>query len=469
MAIKTKDVEPFEPPEVLEEELEEIATAVVWPKFDEEEVEKRPIGFDSVDTVRVFMTEAGQYPLFTPEEERNHFFRYVETRDPSLRELIINSNLRLVISIANKFRKRTSLDFLDLIQEGVFGLMDAVEKFEPQRGFKFSTYATWWIRQKISRAIQETGSTIRLPVHMVESISQLEQIERYFFQENGRPASDDEIARELGWPLKKVRKVVASRSILFDKSLSDFIPLPKGGTDPDLTLESALPIRGNNTALLAEARLELVSALREFETIRAKISRRFKTRDLNVYLARTGLGNKDYDTMTLEEVGQSFGVTRERIRQIEAKINRFLRRSPEDIEDLRNRLRTLSELSVDCPADDLAGLFKKRPDLGVVSVTPIKVVTQKEVVAKVIEPPSLDDLLEKLKQLPSIDREVFKAFYGIDDFTSRGLEKTVESFGIRKENIERLIQRVWIRLANLDYQEDEKFLVSALVLRNKGR
>ena len=264
--------------------------------------------FPSDDPVRMYLKEIGRYPLLAPEEELELARRMCEENDEDARRKMTESNLRLVVSIAKRYTGR-GLPFLDLIQEGNLGLMKAVEKFDYTMGYKFSTYATWWIRQAITRAIADQARTIRVPVHMVETVNKVIRTSRQLLQELGREPTEEELAEELGMTVEKVRDVlkVAQEPVSLetpigeeeDSHLGDFIPA-ETDTDPaDLA----------NAALMKEQIQKALSTLTD--------------RERRVLELRYGLD--DGRPRTLEEVGQEFGVTRERIRQIEAKALRKLR------------------------------------------------------------------------------------------------------------------------------------------------
>ncbi len=270
-----------------------------------------PEGISIDDPVRMYLKEIGKVPLLTAEEEIA-IAKQLESGTPEQKEeakrKLSEANLRLVVSIAKRYVGRGML-FLDLIQEGNLGLIKAVEKFDYTKGFKFSTYATWWIRQAITRAIADQARTIRIPVHMVESINKLIRVSRQLLQEKGREPTPEEIAREMGISENKVREIIkiAQEPVSLetpigeeeDSHLGDFIP------DDD----APAPAEAASFALMKEQLLEVLDTL--------------TPREEKVLRLRFGLD--DGHQRTLEEVGRVFNVTRERIRQIEAKALRKLR------------------------------------------------------------------------------------------------------------------------------------------------
>ena len=259
------------------------------------------------DPVKVYLKEIGRVPLLTPEEEVELAIRISEG-DVNAKKRLSEANLRLVVSIAKRYLGR-GMHFLDLIQEGNLGLIKAVEKFDYTKGFKFSTYATWWIRQAITRAIADQARTIRIPVHMVETINKVKKVSSQLLHQNGREPSADEIAEELNMPVDKVREImrVAQEPVSLetpigeeeDSHLGDFIP------DDD----APAPADAASHTMLREQLMEVLDTL--------------TPREEKVLRLRFGL--EDGRSRTLEEVGKEFNVTRERIRQIEAKALRKLR------------------------------------------------------------------------------------------------------------------------------------------------
>jgi RNA polymerase primary sigma factor len=275
-----------------------------------QEVELKEIANDSI---RLYLCEIGKVQLLTAREEVD-LARRIKKGDQTAKKELAEANLRLVVSIAKKYIGR-GLSFLDLIQEGNIGLFRAVEKFDPDRGFKFSTYATWWIRQAITRAIADQARTIRIPVHMVETINKLTHAQRRLVQELGREPLVEELAAEMDMDEKKVRHIL--------KISQDIVSLEAPvGTEEDSKLgdfieddEAQSPLESTNRQLVKENIHEMLQYLSPRE--RKIIEMRFGLKD--------GVGH------TLEEVGKEFGVTRERIRQIEAKVLQKMKEHPTSV------------------------------------------------------------------------------------------------------------------------------------------
>ncbi|MCS7232963.1 MAG: RNA polymerase sigma factor RpoD [Synergistetes bacterium] len=259
------------------------------------------------DPVRMYLKEIGKIPLLTAEEEVE-LAKRMEQGDVEAKRKLIESNLRLVVSIAKKYIGRGML-FLDLIQEGNLGLIRAVEKFDWRKGYKFSTYATWWIRQAITRAIADQARTIRIPVHMVETINKLTRISRQLVQELGREPTTEELAEAMNMPPDKIEEIlkVAQEPISLETPIGEEEDSHLGDFIEEKTIPS--PSEAAAKQLLKE----------QLETILNTLSKR----EREVLKLRFGL--EDGRPSTLEEVGKRFGVTRERIRQIEAKALRKLR------------------------------------------------------------------------------------------------------------------------------------------------
>lgn len=297
--------------------LAEVEEPAIDELADEEELGEEELNnnqyFDDIsdDSVRLYLREIGKIPLLNAEEELA-LAQKVVAGDKKAKDKMAEANMRLVVSIAKRYSGR-GLDFLDLIQEGNTGLLRAVEKFDPDKGFKFSTYATWWIRQAITRAIADQARTIRIPVHMVETINKLLRTQRRMTQELNREPTIEELAKELEMEPEKVEYVI--------KIKQDITSLDAGvgrdGEDEDSVLgdfiedeESATPEESASSQLLKEQVQSVLSSLSE--------------REQKIIKMRFGLENGK--SHTLEEVGQEFAVTRERIRQIEAKALAKLRK-----------------------------------------------------------------------------------------------------------------------------------------------
>ena len=288
-------------------EVEELAAIEEVTQEEINDTDALADSFSTDDPVRMYLKEIGKVPLLSPEEEIELATR-MSQGDEEARHRITEANLRLVVSIAKRYVGRGML-FLDLIQEGNLGLIKAVEKFDHTKGYKFSTYATWWIRQAITRAIADQARTIRIPVHMVETINKTIRVSRQLLQELGHDPSAEEIARELDMPVEKVRDIlkISQEPVSLetpigeeeDSHLGDFIP------DEDASEPSAAA----SFSLLREQLEEVLDTL--------------APREKKVLELRFGI--VDGRTRTLEEVGKEFNVTRERIRQIEAKALRKLR------------------------------------------------------------------------------------------------------------------------------------------------
>ena len=259
------------------------------------------------DHVRMYLKEIGKVPLLSWEEENSLAIR-MEAGDEEARKRLAEANLRLVVSIAKRYVGR-GMHFLDLIQEGNLGLIKAVEKFDYKKGFKFSTYATWWIRQAITRAIADQARTIRIPVHMVETINKLLRVSKQLLQEYGREPNADEIAKEMQMPVDKVREIMKLSQD--PVSLETPIGEEEDSHIGDFIADEDVPAPSEAAAftLLKEQLMSVLETLTE--------------REKKVLILRFGLG--DGKARTLEEVGKEFNVTRERIRQIEAKALRKLR------------------------------------------------------------------------------------------------------------------------------------------------
>lgn len=266
-----------------------------------------PEGIGVDDPVRMYLKEIGKVPLLSPDEEIE-LAKKIELGDEEAKKKLAESNLRLVVSIAKRYAGR-GMQLLDLIQEGNLGLIKAVEKFDYRKGYKFSTYATWWIRQAITRAIADQARTIRIPVHMVETINRLVRTQRQLVQKLGREATPEELAKELDMPVEHVREImkISQDPVSLETPIGEEEDSHLGDFIQDNNVE--VPADAATYTLLHEQLMDVLSTLTE--------------REQKVLRLRFGLD--DGRPRTLEEVGRQFNVTRERIRQIEAKALRKLR------------------------------------------------------------------------------------------------------------------------------------------------
>ena len=300
--LQVGQVDEIDPELFLEEKLE-----------DEEEIDMEhidlsvPEGVSVEDPVRMYLKEIGKVPLLSSEEEVE-LAKRMEMGDAEAKKRLAEANLRLVVSIAKRYVGR-GMQFLDLIQEGNLGLIKAVEKFDYTKGYKFSTYATWWIRQAITRSIADQARTIRIPVHMVETINRQIRVSRQLLQELGREPSPEEIAERMGVPVERVREVmkISQEPVSLETPIGEEEDSHLGDFIQDEHV--AVPIEAATFTLLREQLMEVLDTLSE--------------REQKVLKLRFGL--EDGRPRTLEEVGKQFQVTRERIRQIEAKALRKLR------------------------------------------------------------------------------------------------------------------------------------------------
>ncbi len=300
-SVNLNEDDDFDPTLIDEEESEDLDSLTTGQYLDDV----------SDDSVRLYLREIGKIPLLSSEEEMDLARRIVEG-DKKAKDKMAEANMRLVVSIAKRYSGR-GLDFLDLIQEGNTGLLRAVEKFDPDKGFKFSTYATWWIRQAITRAIADQARTIRIPVHMVETINKLLRTQRRMTQELNREPTIEELSKELDMEPEKIEYVIKIKQ---DISSLD-AGVGRDGEDDDSVLQDFIvdedtvsPEDSASNQLLKEQVQEILSSLSD--------------REQKIVRMRFGLDNgKNH---TLEEVGQEFAVTRERIRQIEAKALAKLRK-----------------------------------------------------------------------------------------------------------------------------------------------
>ena len=292
----------------LDADIDDLILAEEEEEVDMEKIDLSvPDGISIEDPVRMYLKEIGKVPLLSPDEEIE-LAKKIELGDEEAKKKLAESNLRLVVSIAKRYAGR-GMQLLDLIQEGNLGLIKAVEKFDYRKGYKFSTYATWWIRQAITRAIADQARTIRIPVHMVETINRLVRTQRRLVQKLGREATPEELAKELDMPVERVREImkISQDPVSLETPIGEEEDSHLGDFIQDNNVE--VPADAATYTLLHEQLMDVLSTLTE--------------REQKVLRLRFGLD--DGRPRTLEEVGRQFNVTRERIRQIEAKALRKLR------------------------------------------------------------------------------------------------------------------------------------------------
>jgi RNA polymerase primary sigma factor len=299
---------------LVEQGVDVIAADGVTAYKESKEEKKQPLDLTvepSLDCLRLYLRSIGSVDLLTADQEVE-LAKRIERGDMSAKRHMVEANLRLVVSIAKSYLGR-GLSFLDLIQEGSLGLIRAVEKFDYRRGYKFSTYATWWIRQAVTRALADKSRTIRIPVHMVEKLNRVVHVERNLVQKLGREPEPQEIAEELDWTARDVREVlrVSQMPVSLEKPVGDEDDSELGDFVADESTESPFEMASDNL---------------QREDVRRALAA-LPSRDREVLELRYGLNGRQ--PMTLEEVGEAFGVTRERIRQIENNTLKRLKALPE--------------------------------------------------------------------------------------------------------------------------------------------
>ena len=439
-------------------ELEEIE------RESEDDERLKGLSYSKHDDLSFYIQTVCTYKLLKKDEERELFESYVRTKgsddevvqqeNAAIRERIILHNVRLVVSLAKYYRNK-GLEFMDLIQEGNFGLMHALDRFDPGRGWKFSTYATWWIRQKINRAIQDKGKTIRVPVHAHSKMSLLRNTEWRFLQEHGRDATPEELGELLQMKPEKIRKLSALCRQLNTASFEQAIAMPRGDSD-DVTIEDALPDPGSEMpSVFAEVEMEIDHALKELDLMKERLARRLSARKCDVFHRLYGLHDNSFVILTLEQAAHQFGITRERVRQIEVQACRVVRKTKKEMRKFVRSISLLREMSIAATIDTPHTIVEREESEVEYNPPPkarlVVSKTKPEPVVPPVPPAPVNELDEKLVMLPKIDVLVFRSFYGMEDPTVKGLEKTAESLGMGRANVERIVGRVWLRLRNMGY------------------
>lgn len=439
--------EDYASPDDSEEALSTIPDEKIWGLIgadDEEEIEE--VDYKTLPIDSRYLREAAELPLLKRDEERRLFTEFAKTRNPELKDRLIRHNLRLVISVAKKFKNR-GLDFLDLIQEGNIGLMKAVDRFEPERGFKFSTYATWWIRQTIQRSLANDSHLIRLPVHIFGIVGKLRSFYTRFENENGRKPDDDEVMSNFGWSRSKMEAVRRAHAIGNAISLEHPI-WTSHGDDEELVFSHALQDKGHNSDEVAvEARMELELALSQLDSLKKRIQE-LVPRYAQVFFALNGIDSGTFTPKTLEETGLMFGVTRERIRQIEASVLLKLQLDKGEVRELIKRITDLKELASYVPQSTNHITIVEE----VVEVKPqtIFLLDSLDVV---------NSLMHNLGEVPVIEREIFLSYYGRSQNSPGGLSESAKSFGVTTDKVSKIVARVWRRLEESGYKYKEADLL----------
>lgn len=449
--------------------------------------------------LNIYKKEVGQFPLLTRDEEQMICRQYREKGDLAAREKMINHNLRLVISIAAKHRGR-GLSFMDLIQYGNLGLMEAVEKFDHTRGFKFSTYAIWWIRQKMWRGLQEAVNTIHVPVHIYGEFSKLSKAIKKLKAEGINHPSAEQIADKAGIPAQEVEKLLefSRTSRVTELDAVVFISGRSGSEEEGSTLGAFLEDRSAlspETVMLAKKAMKRLTG--DLEIILAKVERHVTNRRyLSALILYLGLDDPTYAKRTYEKLRAFFPVTRSRIQQMVEKSCEAAKISLDDLRWTVERIRLASEVTgepvrVFDPNQRFEKRLRRQTNRDRYRLSsklemsdPVEVPVQKQPemfntprlvwsapkqppkVARParVEPPAID-----LDFLPIIEQKVFRTFYAIGpDGQRKELNKVASELGLPESNIRRIVERVWTKLKERGLADDQNWLLAAMNSGNKG-
>jgi RNA polymerase primary sigma factor len=447
------------------------------------------------DLLNWYKKEVGRFPLLKVEDEQRLGRRYKEQRDLDAREQMINHNLRLVISIAKRYRGR-GLSFMDLVQEGNIGLMTAVEKFDYSRGFKFSTYATWWIRQAITRAMRDTGSMIRVPSHVYDGLLRLLKARRKLANSGELDPTVEQIYKESGMAIGEVENLLKVHRM----EISQLDAMVKPEQKESSSLLSFLEDRSLPSPELASvAQDRLKGLVAELGLVFRKIRAGFGERNLAIFQSYYGFDDGSCERKTHEEVGQRYGVTRARIQQVVARSWDICGMSQEKIEQLRVAVRTIKEVLDESEATDHLGdpelysrprrsqskrVLEFHPAQPRPSFNPprlMEVPLSKSQRAKPVhskptplhlgeaQTVELEGLTQALEGFPMIDRGVFQSYYGLAQAESKkGLAETASEFGLPEANVQRIIERVWTRLTERGVAKNKDWLLAVLNRKSRG-